>query len=302
MGPDASLDARIWYTTISLDAIGSIESGRPVLLRKSDYSTSLSSFDDCTFSFGTVRQPVNILKALATLCQEIAHIAQTLFPTNPPPVNADYEVEVLELIGQSHLRLEAWAKSLPVELRPGGEKPASGPFFPWACMLHTQYHQTWVLPSRLVTFATSLTKVHHHSLITLHRLSLIDHPRLVLQNLSHPRLQRQPFLHILESSESICTQSARSILTTLDACARNTGKKEYWTLHSIGTALYALSLHVCRHSATWQARADLEVSERGRGSTHARVHLNGLGSNRYCRRPPSTLPRASWSRVCRHNT
>jgi hypothetical protein len=101
------------------------------------------------------------------------------------------------------------------------------------------------------------------SLITLHRLSLVDHPRLVLQNLSHPRLQGQPFLHFLESSESICTHSARSVLTTLDACTRTSPKNlHYWTLHSVGTAIFALSLHTCRHSATWQARADLEVSRR----------------------------------------
>lgn len=237
-GPEASLDARIWFAAISLDAIGSIESGRPVLLRKSDYSTSLASFETHGFVLGSVHQPVNVLKALAELCQEIAHIAQVLFPTNPPS-NSEYEVEVLRHIGQSHMRLDCWIKTLPIEIRPGGERPISGPFFPFAAMLHMQYHQI---------------------LITLHRLSLVDHPRLVQQNLSHPRLQGQPFRHFLEASETICTQSARSILSTLDACARmSTRNFHYWTLHSVGSAIFALSLHVCRHSSTWQARADLEL-------------------------------------------
>jgi hypothetical protein len=117
------------------------------------------------------------------------------------------------------------------------------------------------LPSACFPFLQSLTAVHSYRLITLHRLSLVDHPRLVQQNLSHPRLQGQPFRHFLEASETICTQSARSILSTLDACARmSTRNFHYWTLHSVGSAIFALSLHVCRHSSTWQARADLEVS------------------------------------------
>jgi hypothetical protein len=37
VGPEASLDARIWYAAMSLDAIGSIESGRPMTIRRSDY-------------------------------------------------------------------------------------------------------------------------------------------------------------------------------------------------------------------------------------------------------------------------
>lgn len=117
------------------------------------------------------------------------------------------------------------------------------------------------LSSSRLPLATPSNRPSIFRLITLHRLSLVDHPRLVLQNLSHARLQGQPFLHLLESSESICTHSARSILTTLDACTRTSPRNfHYWTLHSVGTAIFALSLHTCRHAASWQARADLEVS------------------------------------------
>jgi hypothetical protein len=100
-----------------------------------------------------------------------------------------------------------------------------------------------------------------NSIITLHRLSLIDHPRLVLQNLSHPLLRGRPFLYCLESSESICTQSARAILTTLDASIRVPAKHHYWTFHPVGTAIFALSLFTCKHPTTWQARSDIEVSQ-----------------------------------------
>jgi hypothetical protein len=126
------------------------------MLRKSDYSASVASFEDHGFVLGSVHQPVNVLKALAELCQEIAYIAQVLFPTNPPS-NSEYEVEVLEHIGQSHMRLESWIKTLPIEIRPGGERPISGPFFPFAAMLHMQYHQMRVftpypLPFPSVTY------------------------------------------------------------------------------------------------------------------------------------------------------
>ncbi|KAJ9118362.1 hypothetical protein QFC24_006190 [Naganishia onofrii] len=231
VGPEASLDARIWYAAMSLDAIGSIESGRPMTLRRSDYSITLASFKDDAFTLGTNSQPVNVLAALAELCQEIAYIVQVLFPTNPAP-SSEYEIEVLEHIGAIHMRLETWAKSLPLQIRPGGDTPVPGPFFPFAAMLHMQYHQI---------------------------LSLIDHPRLVLQNLTHPLLRGRPFLHYLESSESICTQSARAILTTLDASARTPSKYHYWTLHSVGTAIFALSLFTCKHPTTWRARADVEM-------------------------------------------
>ncbi|KAJ9095053.1 hypothetical protein QFC19_007733 [Naganishia cerealis] len=140
VGPEASLDARIWYATMSLDAIGSIESGRPMTIRRSDYSASLTSFKDDTFTLGTTAQPVNVLAALAELCQEIAYIVQVLFPTNPA-TSSEYEIEVLEHIGLIHMRLETWAKSLPLQIRPGADTPVPGPFFPFATMLHMQYHQ-----------------------------------------------------------------------------------------------------------------------------------------------------------------
>jgi hypothetical protein len=140
VGSEASLDARIWYAAISLDAIGSIESGRPMTIRRGDYSASLASFKDCTFTLGTTSQPVNVLAALAELCQEIAYIVQVLFPTNPA-TSSEYEIEVLEHIGVIHMRLETWAKSLPLQIRPGADTPVPGPFFPFAAMLHMQYHQ-----------------------------------------------------------------------------------------------------------------------------------------------------------------
>jgi hypothetical protein len=140
VGPEASLDARIWYAAMSLDAIGSIESGRPMTIRRSDYSTTLASFKDDAFTLGTNSRPVNVLAALAELCQEIAYIVQVLFPTNPAP-SSEYEIEVLEHIGAIHMRLETWAKSLPLQIRPGGDTPVPGPFFPFAAMLHMQYHQ-----------------------------------------------------------------------------------------------------------------------------------------------------------------
>ncbi|KAJ9093164.1 hypothetical protein QFC21_006480 [Naganishia friedmannii] len=223
------------YIAIPLDpkqaSTREYESGRPMTIRRSDYSTSLASFKDDTFTLGTNLQPVNVLAALAELCQEIAYMIQVLFPTNPA-ASPEYEIEVLEHIGVIHMRLETWAKSLPLQIRPGGDTPVPGPFFPFAAMLHMQYHQM---------------------------LSLIDHPRLVLQNLTHPLLRDRPFLHYLEASESICTQSARAILTTLDASARTPARYHHWTFHSIGTAIFALSLFTCKHPTTWRARADVEM-------------------------------------------
>lgn len=108
-------------------------------IRRSDYSVSLAAFKDCTFTLGT-NQPVNVLAALAELCQEIAYIIQVLFPTNPA-TSSEYEIEVLEHIGLIHMRLETWAKSLPLQIRPGADTPVPGPFFPFAAMLHMQYHQ-----------------------------------------------------------------------------------------------------------------------------------------------------------------
>lgn len=108
-------------------------------IRRSDYSVSLAAFKDYTFALGT-NQPVNVLAALAELCQEIAYIIQVLFPTNPA-TSSEYEIEVLEHIGLIHMRLETWAKNLPLQIRPGADTPVPGPFFPFAAMLHMQYHQ-----------------------------------------------------------------------------------------------------------------------------------------------------------------
>jgi hypothetical protein len=109
-------------------------------IRRSDYSASLTSFKDDTFTLGPGTDPVNVLSALAELCQEIAYIVQVLFPTNPA-TSSVYEVEVLEHIGVIHMRLETWAKNLPLQIRPGGARPVPGPSFPFAAMLHMQYHQ-----------------------------------------------------------------------------------------------------------------------------------------------------------------
>jgi hypothetical protein len=137
-GPQASLDARIWFTAISLDALGSFDSGRPSCFQPDEYSVTLSAFDDTTFTIDPSRPPINVLRSLAELCQEISHISSRLFSTNATSLSA---VDVLEQIGKCHESLQLWLKRTPIELRPGTECPMHGPAFPYAALLHSIYHQ-----------------------------------------------------------------------------------------------------------------------------------------------------------------
>ncbi len=96
-----------------------------------------------------------------------------------------------------------------------------------------------------------------YRVITLNRLSLFDTNRLVLPNLSHPRLQL--YADCLASGENTCTQSARAILISIDTSKRTCQQWNYWTLNSVTAAVFALYIHTWKNASTWQAQSDLQV-------------------------------------------
>ncbi|KAM0789605.1 hypothetical protein ACM66B_000411 [Microbotryomycetes sp. NB124-2] len=235
-GPLASLDARIWYCAYSLDKVTSFEAGRPssiddrtCVIRPSAIGTS------ATFIVPGYDYPVDILSVYSTLCQQAEAISTQLFTQLSSTLTPE---EALRRIGERDAALTRWAESVPLELRPGNDPPT---------------------PNALLPFTTMIHHLYHHLLITLHRLSLFDHAKIVLPELGKPALQ--PYAGRLQNSISICLNSARSTLSALERVSTHSPRCRTWTLHPVFTAIIVLAIHTWQFPATWQARADLAILE-----------------------------------------
>ncbi|KAK4054116.1 hypothetical protein OIV83_001141 [Microbotryomycetes sp. JL201] len=235
-GPLASLDARIWYCAYSLDKVTSFEAGRPssiddrtCVIRPSAIGSS------ATFVLPGYAHPVDVLSVYSTLCQQAEAISTQLFTQLSSSLSPE---EALRRIGERDAALTRWAESVPLELRPGNDPPTPNALLPYTTMIHHLYH---------------------HLLITLHRLSLFDHAKIVLPELCKPSLQ--PYAGRLQNSISICLNSARSTLSSLERVSAHFPNCRTWTLHPVFTAIIVLAIHTWQFPATWQARADLAILE-----------------------------------------
>ncbi|KAK4054334.1 hypothetical protein OIO90_003567 [Microbotryomycetes sp. JL221] len=235
-GPLAALDARIWFTCYCIDKVCSFEAGRPsaiddraCVIRPSAIGSS------ATFSIPGYKYPVDILTVYSTLCQQAEAIATQLFTQLSSSLTIE---EALRRIGERDAALTRWAESVPLELRPGNDPPTPNALLPYTTMIHHLYH---------------------HLLITLHRLSLFDHAKLVLPELTKTSLL--PYAGRLQNSISICLNSARSTLSALERVSTHLPQSRCWTLHPVFTAIIVLAIHTWQFPATWQARADLAILE-----------------------------------------
>ncbi|KDE04373.1 hypothetical protein MVLG_05165 [Microbotryum lychnidis-dioicae p1A1 Lamole] len=235
-GPLASLDARIWYTAYCMDKVGSFESGRVSAVDVRACTIQPSAIGQgATFIIGGSPHPIDVFTPYITLCMEVEAVSTSLFSRQVATLST---VEALHRIGQRDEALLKWVESVPLSLRPGNDAPQANALLPYAASIHMLYHQV---------------------MITLHRLSLFDHARLVLPNINSPLLQ--PYASRIQNSASICLTSARSTLSCLERLRAAFPRDRSWTLHCIFNAIIVLAIHTWQNPTTWVARADLIILE-----------------------------------------
>ncbi|KAM0753452.1 hypothetical protein T439DRAFT_322357 [Meredithblackwellia eburnea MCA 4105] len=237
-GPLASLDARIWFTAYCLDKVGSFEAGRVSGVDDRACTVHPSAFEGspaCSFTLPSHPRPIDPFTPYVTLCIHIESIISNLFSRGVSILSAE---EALRRIGEQDLGLVKWAETVPIDLRPTSDAPPLGPILPLATPIHLLYHQ---------------------AMITLHRLSLFDHTRIVLPNISKPSLKQ--YASRLQNSPSICVTSARATLLCIERISTAFPNDRSWTLHCVFNAIIVLSIHTWRNPSSWQARADLTLLE-----------------------------------------
>ncbi|KAI5477299.1 hypothetical protein MNV49_006520 [Pseudohyphozyma bogoriensis] len=224
------------FSAYCIDKVSSLESGRPSSIDVRVMTVTPSSVgSSSTFLIPGHNNPVDVFSTYVSLCKHMQAISAHLFSGVSASISVE---EALRRVGERDGMLMEWLESTPIELRPGNDAPQVTPLLPFAIPIHFTYH---------------------HAMITLHRLSLFEHERLVVPNLSKPSLR--PFNTRLANGTSLCLNSARATLSALERMTAAFPKDHSWSLHCVFTAIIVLAVHTCKNPSTWQARADLFLIE-----------------------------------------
>ncbi|KAK4046743.1 hypothetical protein OIV83_005848 [Microbotryomycetes sp. JL201] len=232
-GPHASIDSRIWFSLYSLDKIAAFEAGRPSLIRDSDCSVPLEiGQSERTFIVDGVA--FDFLGIMTRLGRTVSRISSSLFAQGVLSLSVE---ETLQRIGEADRALQTFAESEQRELMLGPEAiPTAN-----------------ILPLVMPIFA-----LYHLAVITVHRLSLLNHEQLVAPFLDKPLVR--PYADRLRSSKSLCLTSARLMLSALEQ-VRFAPWPRFWTFHPFFASCLTLMIGVWQEPKSWQAKADLQILE-----------------------------------------
>ncbi|KAM0791893.1 hypothetical protein ACM66B_004148 [Microbotryomycetes sp. NB124-2] len=230
-GPHASIDSRIWFTLYSLDKIAGFEAGRPSAIRDSDCSVSLDvSQNERTFIVGGVR--IDLLGTMTRLCRHVSTISRSLFAQGVLKLSVE---ETLQRIGEADKILQEFAQGEQLEIMLAQEAVPSNTILPLVLPIYAMFHL---------------------AMMTVHRLSLLNHAQLVAPFLDKPLVR--PYADRLRSSKSLCLNSARLALSSLEQVRFSTWPR-FWTLHPFFASTLTLMIGVWQDSSSWQAKADMQI-------------------------------------------
>jgi hypothetical protein len=218
------LGVHTWWSAYCLERMMSLETGRPPQVQDEDIDQSRDLQT-------TEIQDLAALQALLDLGSLQGSICRHLCTPRLPTITA-----VLE--AQSHLdqSLLEWHRKLPSQLRCDGDIAINDPdlALPRA-FLSIQYHTT---------------------MINLHRAALLMDKEIHQANLARYDLGKAN-ANRLASSESICANSARTIIATFLQARDITKNSRLQTMTGPLMAIYVLSINTLKNSTSWSARSDV---------------------------------------------
>lgn len=218
------LGLKTWWSAYCLDRIMSLETGRPPQIQDED----VDQIRDLQ-SKG-VRE-VDALQALTTLATIQGSICRHLATIKLPTIAA-----VLEAQSRLDKALVEWQNELSLELRCDGDISINGPEL--------------ALPRAFLTIQ------YHSTMINLHRAALLMDKEIHRTNIARYNLQKSD-ANRLASSESICANSARAIITAYLQARDMTELSRLQTLTGPLMAIYVLSIVALKNPTSWSTRSDV---------------------------------------------
>lgn len=218
------LGVHTWWSAYCLDRMMSLETGRPPQVQDEDIDQSrdLQTTND---------QDLAALQALLDLGAIQGSVARHLCTPRLPTITA-----VLEAQSRLDQSLLDWQNKLPARLRCEGDITINGPDL--------------ALPRAFLSIQL------HTTMINLHRAALLMDKEIHQANLARYNLGKAD-TNRLASSESICANSARTIITAFLQAREITKNSRLQTMTGPLMAIYVLSINTLKNPTSWSARSDV---------------------------------------------
>lgn len=218
------LGVQVWWSAYCLDRMMSLETGRPPQVQDEDIDQSR----DLQITYLQDLAPLQALLNLASIQGKVCrHLSTTKLPTI---------AEVLEAQSSLDQTLVEWQNKLPAQLRCDGDITING--------------------SDLALSRAFLSIQFHTTMINLHRAALLMDKEIHQTNLARYDLCKTT-ANRLASSESICANSARAIITAFLQARDITDHSRLQTMTGPLMAIYVLSISTLKNATSWSARSDL---------------------------------------------
>ncbi|KEQ75223.1 hypothetical protein M436DRAFT_41996 [Aureobasidium namibiae CBS 147.97] len=218
------LGVHTWWSAYCLDRMMSLETGRPPQIQDEDTDQSRNLQT-------TNVQDLAALQALLDLGAIQGSVARHLCTPRLPTITA-----VLEAQSRLDQSLLEWQNKLPARLRCDGDITINDPDL--------------ALPRAFLSIQL------HTTMINLHRAALLMDKDIHQTNLARYDLGKAN-ANRLASSESICANSARAIITAFLQAREITKNSRLQTMTGPLMAIYVLSINTLKNSTSWSARSDV---------------------------------------------
>ncbi|CAD0108454.1 unnamed protein product [Aureobasidium uvarum] len=218
------LGVHTWWSAYCLDRMMSLETGRPPQVQDEDIDQSRDLQTTDLQDLAPLQALLNLGSIQGSICR---HLSTTKLPT----ITA-----VLEAQSRLDQSLIEWQNSLPPQLRCDGDI--------------TINDADLALPRAFLSIQL------HTTMINLHRAALLMDKEIHQANIARYNLGKANAKR-LASSESICANSARAIITAFLQARDITKNSRLQTMTGPLMAIYVLSINTLKNATSWSARSDV---------------------------------------------
>lgn len=218
------IGVQVWWSAYCLDRMMSLETGRPPQCQDEDIDQSRDLQAMYSQDLAPLQALINLGSIQGRVCR---HLCTTKLPTITEVLEAQYSLDQT---------LIDWQNKLPAQLRCDGDITING--------------------SDLALPRAFLNIQFHTTMINLHRAALLMDKEIHQTNLARYDLCKTK-ANRLASSESICANSARAIITAFLQARDITDHSRLQTMTGPLMAIYVLSISTLKNATSWSARSDL---------------------------------------------
>lgn len=246
---DIGLRSRLWSVAYTLDAFLSLSEGRPSAIAGSPNVGLSHRSSEQERTAVTAKAPAipvhDWLVSLAVITNEVTALLN----------NGESLVGTLAQIAEIDAKLLAWKDAVPMESRPDQQILSDGSLHYMVAMLHLKYH--------------NLMRTLHWISLNLSSEEIGD---------DFPRLGAR-----VRSSESICSNSARSVIEVLNGASSRAigGRLGGFVVPYCMAAISIFYWQILKDPTRHSARTNLEHMRNG--TLHITTLLNGIGPKRHFR-------------------